>query len=97
MPHREEQQHRFTTESVAGGPETWGWRLRKGTGPGLRCAVPRTQRGQSEGKTEQGEKSHWLVGAQFEEEKDGKQSGTFHPALSLPPPLSPIKEFQEWE
>lgn len=89
MPHREEQQHRFTAESVAGGTETWGWRLRKGTGPGLRCAVPRTQRGQSEGMVEQGEKSHGFVGAQFEEEKGTGSSVEPSVQLALSLLLSP--------
>lgn len=61
-----------------------GMAAEEGDRPKTQVWGPRTKWGQSEGKIEQRERSHWFVGTQFEEEKGtGKQSGTFPLALSL--------------
>lgn len=66
----------------------------EGDRPKAQVCGPRTQWGQSEGKIEQRERSHWFVGTQLE--RDGGAVWNL-PSSSLPPPLFPIKEFREWE
>lgn len=69
----------------------------EGIRPRVRCATPRTRRGQSEGKIPLGDMSPWFVGAQFEEGKGTGEAVWNLPSSSLLPLLFPIKEFQERE